>query len=559
MPSIRSLVALLAASCCFVACGGDRSDDTETGPGTGQPVQAAAPAGFSVWHADFPGAPGEPYLSPAHPGTYDRTRRQALESVAAKLQGNCTREAWLFAKDLFSRVEPADTDVLVVTLDRALQVPELADLAENVVEAMGRAATPRVAPALLRALEHPRPAIRDKAMQSLVTSGDAATVRSAAAFFDSVEGSGRKAWLEAVRLHLPADEVVSVYQRLLADPRQRPTHEMVLDQAEQLEPKTAVKVFKPWIGHEPPGAVLTIAGLRHAAGDSAGTVVLRDALHDETPQVRMQALQALRFGEPGDLLDDVVRLVDDPDPDVRAALLDVLRTVPGEHVDRAIETLSQDESLPVRRGALRLLVQRGRTGVLDDIVAELRTATGTRLRLAMEDLVAAGYGGAVPVLVERMQAAPDNEKREFLRTIALTSTPEAFGPLRDAFVSGAKWAQPDEPFFAYLMTNCRGAEGAMIALFRELPKSDYLRRALMMKTLASVAADRSDPEIAAKIHALLRDVLRDREEIPQMRLFALELLRRALTPDDVLEIRRMMREEDPPMRRALSDFLWEFF
>ncbi len=62
------------------------------------PRGSGNPYGFEVGHQDFPGAPDQPHLSPRNPGKwYDRTRRQAIETVVANLQGNCSRDAWLFA------------------------------------------------------------------------------------------------------------------------------------------------------------------------------------------------------------------------------------------------------------------------------------------------------------------------------------------------------------------------------------------------------------------------------------------------------------------------------
>jgi hypothetical protein len=46
-----------------------------------------------------------------------------------------------------------------------------------------------------------------------------------------------------------------------------------------------------------------------------------------------------------------------------------------------------------------------------------------------------------------------------------------------------------------MLTNVRGAEAELLELFEALPQSDYRRRALMVATLANVAADRADPAL----------------------------------------------------------------
>jgi hypothetical protein len=158
-----------------------------------------------------------------------------------------------------------------------------------------------------------------------------------------------------------------------------------------------------------------------------------------------------------------------------------------------------------------------------------------------------------------MLIAPAGERRELLRAIALTSTPEAFGPLRDVFVSDDTFARENRDYAAYLMNNCRGAEDRVLALLRELPREDYMRRAMMMGTASSIAADREDPAISAKVYGYLREVLADRTEIPQIRLSALERLRRDLRLEDMKTIKGWLADEEEPMRKALTAFLFEFF
>ena len=116
-----------------------------------------------------------------------------------------------------------------------------------------------------------------------------------------------------------------------------------------------------------------------------------------------------------------------------------------------------------------------------------------------------------------------------------------------------------QAYAAVLMMNARGAESETVQLYDELPKSDYRRRAQMIKIMASIAADREDPRLHGEVYARLRAALADVEEIPQIRLLALELLRRDLATDDAMRIKRMLPKEKTPMRRALNNFLHEFF
>ena len=74
-----------------------------------------------------------------------------------------------------------------------------------------------------------------------------------------------------------------------------------------------------------------------------------------------------------------------------------------------------------------------------------------------------------------------------------------------------------------------------------------------------VAADAENRAFAGAVYDSCREILADRDEIPQLRLLALEYLRRGLTLDDMERIKAMQDTETGPMRKALVDFLFEFF
>ncbi len=556
------LPAVLVAA---TACGGsDNHSDPAPVPGQEPQEEGAVedpvPPGVSVWHQDFPGYPKRPHVSPRRPGGfYDRTSRQAVEQVVSNLQGNCSRDAWLFAKEFFGRVDEEDLDALIAALDRSLQVPSRLDLVENAIEALGRTGSARGGPALIRALEHPRVEIRNKVMQALSGAGDAETVRIAARMFDTVDGRGMEGWIRGAVKHLPTEEAVNALRELLVRGDIRLVRDVVVQNALRLPPEAAVQVFQPLIGQEPPELITTIAVLRHISGDAGGTSLCIDLLDREAPQARLGILQALLLGGAEDLLDRILPKIVDPDAGVRAALVPILSGIPGEAVDGALETLATDEAVEVRRAALGALSMRGVRGMLEDLVDVVRTGTGTRVSLAIQDLISARDGGAIPALTERMEKVSDEERFDLLRAVALTTAPESFVPLRAFFLEDSGLAEANRATCAYLMRNCRGAEADIVTLFEELPRDDYRRRALILDTLANIAVDREDPELAAPIFALIRSVLADRDEIPQMRLLALEDLRRDFRPADLRALVRASPDEEPAMRRLFNDFLFEFF
>ncbi len=530
--------------------------DEEAAPAAEQ----GPPVGLVPWHQDFPGHPERPHLSPRQPGrTYDRTRRQALESIVAKLSGACTREAWLFARDVCARLSAEDLPVLVEALDRALQTRDGSDWAENILGALAGCRVPAAADAILRALESPREAIRNAAMEALVSSGTPDSVRTAGALLDRVGARGMKAWVDAARRFLPSDEIVASYRRLLADARLQNIHSPVADAALLLPIEQALAVFEPF-GDDVPFLIRPkLVALHQAAGSEEAEVALRGMLRDADPAVRRQAVAVLPLARVDDLLPDLLPCSADPEPGVRLGVVAVLAKLQGEDADLTLDLLATDPSADVRRAALAALVKRGRRGVLDDLVQTVRTGTGSQMTLAIQDLVAARDPAVIPALNARMETAPQSERTELLRAIALTTAAEAFPPLRDAFLRNDELARADWSLVALLMANCRGAEPQLLEFFRGLPQADYVRRALLLSTLANVAVDRNTPEVRAPIFAELRRVAGERGEIPQLRLLALEFLRRDLGLEDQVRLRAMARAEGGAMGGVINDLLFELF
>ncbi|MBK8976826.1 MAG: hypothetical protein IPM29_12985 [Planctomycetes bacterium] len=570
------LAALLLAGLAVVGCRGESAGPAGGGPAATAPARGgsagpsgddtiagadAHPYGFAVWHEDFPGAPEHPALSPRVPGrTYVSTRAQALDAVVSKLQGNCTRNAWLFARDVFSRARgEAVVSALVRALELALQSPTGADHAENLLGALAQVGDPAACPAVLRALDHHSDAIRDAAMDTLQYCGDAAALLRAWELIDRAGGRGLAAWIRGAARALPPDEFVPRFRAILADRRLASVHRVVLEEAVKLPAALALSIFSNLVGQEPAELRATIAVLRHLTGDGGGSVLVRDILLQEAPQSRISAVQALRIGGARDFLDELLRLTEDPDPTVRLETVKTLAAIPGETVDLALDSRTEDEFIDVRRAALTALAARGFDRPLQDLAEQVRRGTGSRVQAALEDLVAARYVGTIPAVVERLRGTTGREREGLLRAMALTTCAEAFGPLRDELLSDEPYAVEQHEFVAYLMANCRGAELAVVELFDDLPRDDYRRRAWLVQTLANIAADRAEADARETIYGLFRRLLRDREEIPQMRLLALEYLRRDLTFDDVVPLRAQLTDEEPPMRAALADFLFEYF
>ncbi len=523
------------------------------------------PYGFPGWQADFP----VPLQLPPHvPGRfYDRSRRQALERIAANLQGNTSREVWQMAMQFWRRAPKDAVEPLIETMDRAYASTALADLVKNCVEAMGLMADERFDEALRRALEHPSTSVQQAAYLALATSGKADTVAMAYRWFPGMDGKGRAAWLKAARVRL-GEAAIPLFRDLMQSP-QIGVRDQVLQELMLMPPGQAVDALLPlW-----PSAIgefkVIIAGIRHAAGDGVGTVALRDWLRGEDPGLAMLAIrQAARVGV-GELREDVLRLSLHPSENVRKEVVNALVRLEGDDVADTLEVLAEpNEHWQIKAMALRELTRRGRPAAATALLEDIKTATGTRLQVLLDMLTASGDDRAVPVLAERFRKAPEGEGRPFLQALALSGSRAALPELLALFTGPEVRVGPaDRPggalttlnYIPVILPNLRGAEAEMAAAWDSLPKDDLRRRGLYLHMLGGVAADRTDDAVRAVLVDRLRAILAARDEAPQLRVLALNLLTHHLTVDDAMALKQAMAAEAGPMQSLLSDYLWAYF
>lgn len=560
----------LAGSCLvavsLVGCGGEPKDPADTPAAeNGTPSPHQNPLNFAVWHADFP-FPLE--LSPEAPSPAHRfSRLQALERVAAKLQGNCTRAAWLMAKEYFSRAGPEAVPVLIEALDRALQSAQLADVVQNVAEAlgrMGRLHSTDVAEALLRALQHPKESVKNSAMAALVQAGTPDTVLRARAFWDELTPRACHDWLRAARAHLPLEQLEPIYGELRDDPAQAPIFSFLIEEILQLPLPVAARLLEPMWDEARGNLRMTIASVLHLVGDLRGTHHLQERLRDAPPQQKIEAVNAIAQGDLARLGDDLLKLSVDPDPAVRQAVIVALSRHSGENIDNIIATAAMDPVTAVRQPALAALRMRGKQEYLDQLVDLVRTATGTKLLQVLADVAAAGYPEAIPVMEERMASSPPEERKKFIQAIGVSRVPEAAAALKRVFDQQEERIdhhdqQTNVTYAGTLLPNHPAQAPLLLEWFGEEERSDYRRRAYLLQALGNIAALTPDAALAKSVYDTYRNVLADADEIPQMRLLALEYLRRDLTLDDMEALQGMAQRETGPMRRALVNALFEFF
>ena len=503
---------------------------------------------------------------------YDRTRREVLRQVTSNLQGNTRRETWQIATEFFWRAPEDAVEPLIELMDRELGNP-VADIVRNCVEAMGKMALPEFDAALQRALQHKNPAVRQQAYVSLCYSGSDETLKRLIADFTHMDGRARQAWLGAVVKRLP-NERVAMMRALMMQEYPTPVRDQVLEEVIQLPAKEAAVVLKGRWSEAVDEFKAVIAGVLHAAGDGSGTAWLQTALRGEDSSRKLLALRHCMYGEQaeqtiGVLREDLLSATTHLRPEVRLEAAKQLTRLSGEDVADVFEVLtSPDEIWDIRGIAMRELTKRGRPQVVSVLLDELRTATGTALSNIINQLSASGDPRAVPELVRRFESSPAGEGRAFLQAIAQNASRAAADAMCSLFAGKVKLVarSDDDPlttrnYIPLLLLNLRGSERVVLERFLALPKEEWELRARLMPTVIGYAMDRRDDQaLRQDCVAPVRAILMNPEELPQLRVQALNLLARNwLTIEDVMQLQRLRRKEAPGMRALLGDFLLDAF
>jgi HEAT repeat protein len=532
--------------------------------------QAANPYQLEPFVAGFPVELDYP---PMLAKVYDRSRRQILQQLAGNLQGNVRREAWQLATEFFWRAPEDAVEPLIEAMDRAMSSPALSDVVNNCVEAMGKMANPDFDGALLRALQHKKESVRQMAYVSLGRSGSTETIKKLRADFVQMNGRARQAWLTAIRERLPKERVAMLRAVMMAE---YPTavRDQVLKETVKLPPSEAAEVLKGRWFESVDEFKAVIAGALHAAGDGSGTAWLQQSLNGEDKVQMLHALRHCAFGLDadaaiGNLRDDLLKATTHVRPEVRLEAAKQLTRLTGDDVADVFEVLAApNEVWDIRGLAVRELTKRGRDSVVTVLLDELPTATGSRVPLIINQLSVSGDPRAVPLLVDRFMKAPEGEGRSFLQAISQNASPAAAkalctifeGPDRLVSRSNRK-PLTTRSYIPLLLLNARGSEQVILEAFINLKKDDWAARSLLMPTIVGFAIDRREQTGLGKLCIEpIRAILFDRDELPQLRVQALNLLARNwLTIDDVLRLKRNLYKEQSGFRALIENFLNNYF
>lgn len=554
-------------------CALGAQEEAAPAPAPARPsMQNPAQYRFSTWHADYPVALDLP--TPSLAPVYQRSRRQALERVAANLQGNTRREVWLLATDFFARAPEDAVEVLVGVMDRAFGQPMLVDVVRNAVDAMGRMERQEFDDALRRALEHPDASVRQAALCALGSSGKPETVRATASqFMSGMDGRSRIAWLRAARLRLP-EECPKLFAQIMRAETPIAIRDLVLKEILLLPPAQGAVALEAIWEHAIGDFRVICAGVLHGAGRPSGTIHLDQCLRGEDAMLAAEAVKQLRGRDLGQLRDAVLRLSTHPRPEVRLAVAQTLAGVEGDDVTATFEVLSGTEELVETKSiALRELTLRGRPDAVTAVIEQAAAATGSRLQLLLRMLGASGDPRMVELFVKRFRESPPDEGRQFLVALALCRAPGSARALFDVYNGEVRAVSAKDSlgnqldtrsYVPVILPNLRGQEQELLAMWKELDRKDYHRRALYLQALSGIGVERSSPSLAKQVADLLRSVLFDVEEIPQIRIQALNALTRPwLDLDDVRRLTRLQeapnREGGDPIGPLVKDFLFEYF
>ena len=530
----------------------------------------AAGAGNPYKLASFePGFPIKLEYPPMKGLEYARTRRQALRRLSQNLQGNTSRETWKIATEFFWRAPEDVVDPLVDAMDRAMGNRALGDAVRNCVEAMGKTRNPEFDAALRRASQHKSDGVRQAAYVALANAGTEKTLRDLVGAFTSMNGRGREAWLRGVRIRLPEERVALLRGVMVADYPIR-VREQILKEAAKLPVSEAAEVLRPLWQTSVDQFKAIIAGVLHANDEGAGTAWLQDAMTGEDLEAVTWAVRHCAFGDDptaslGVLREQFLRLSTHLRPEVRLEVAKQLTRIEGDDVCDIFEVMtSPDELWDIRALATRELTRRGRSQLVSVLLEELPTATGTRMQGIINQLSASGDPRAVPVLVERFRKAPPGQGRPFVQAIAQNGSEAAAealfvlyeGPETVVTQSDSR-ALTTRNYLPTLFLNLRGSERVIVRRFQALPKDQWALRAPLLPTITGFAADRRDEsDLVSACIEPVREILFDQEEMPQMRVLALNTLTRNwLTIEDAMRLKRTMRSESVGMRGLFADYL----
>jgi len=294
-----------------------------------------------------------------------------------------------------------------------------------------------------------------------------------------------------------------------------------------------------------------------AAGDAESLGALRAALVDPNPVQRQVAVQAAVAAE---LLEEVLALgASDPDPSLRAIVIEAIASLPDSSAQRArLTSAMSDPDEGVRRSALAYLCARNDPGALDAAVEMLAgtsddlttSMAALRVPLARDEALAQRVLARLEELLEGGTKSTGYAVERAIGQVPLARAAEILIE-RGRRSTGTIQDLPVHRWYAVQAGNAGVAGRAWIRAQWDL-ESDPVRR---MDLIVAGAQEKS----AAVTDFLERVLTSDRPTDPE-RLLAADLYARAAPIASSVPVlkRAALAIESPELRRAIHCLQWRF-
>lgn len=505
------------------------------------------------------------------PELYGADPRNLAPRYAAKLVKG-SRDGVRFAIARFRELGEAAVPEILRILEPRIEHEQEFGVLLNGFEALRATGTKSTAARdlALRALHHKSGSVVADAARTLGAIGDAAALTQ---LRELVLTAG----VEQRRL------VIQAIGKLEGEEADRALHGIVLDRnvpdglrweaAQALAVRPAATALPYWKGlldqPLPVGATAAIA--LAGAGDADGMERARRLAEDLSPptplEVASLASSALvKAGDPGPAL----AALRHADPQIRLAVgLVAIRSlfsdpppkgpeppIPLEpRLEKALRRCEADPSPLVRVEAMRLLVRFGRLPSTEGELEDLATEDPVRVARALEILTDPQIADrrATPILIGKLQRAPNNRKRGFLQALGRLRDPAAapvLGSLLTSpgdFLDGA-WLQE---YAARQITNVGVAGVHELERALEAVRDPWQRR-LLVEGLATSTEAASRP--------ILRAIAERASEESEVRAVAIRNLPLCEGGAAAPFLKRLLEtESDPRLRRLLNATLFEYY
>ncbi|MFQ5503803.1 MAG: HEAT repeat domain-containing protein [Planctomycetota bacterium] len=508
--------------------------------------------------------------------SYAFSSSESIERVVRKLDGATTKRAWDFSKGLLGR--STDPEVLAAVIDylkkHLLSTGDTAP-AVNALEVMQRSGNSVYAGAVLEATAHLRETVRIDALRALATCADEDAARQVAGTFSPLWDSRPRTQSLIIRVvakrHAP-EKAARFLRRVLAGDlganRSFLRTQVLQALSEGAPPETIRATLEGGLAGLKPLEAVMAAKLLHESGSEEGRLLLLDRLAKaKDVKLKLLCIKALAGRDPDRSRAEVERFVVDGDPRLRAAVATYLGTIPGKGTTRSLEVLARDSETIVRRAAFAMLKGRGPCPVLERVIEDLKTVTGTRLREALIEVQLAGDSRAVAVIDARLRNSAGAERRAFLQALGSlegAASVEALCRefLRPPLVISENLEIDSASYAALMLSNHPEAHDRLWELYDSL-KNDPVRTSHVLMALNNIAkAPHAPNALTRRIVGRFRSILYDGSAPARDRTQVLGYLTRELGFEDCANLKRMLRRQkqtDPGFRTLVNDYLWELF